>query len=460
MGTKALKIGLLTAIREDHSLPVENFLKRYMTNLAPLYLEAYLRGLRLPVEVHIKDRLEDLEALKPDLLGISSVTENFEHARRLAKRAKTSWNPLTVLGGVHITALPATLPLEFDVGVVGEGEESFAELVSAILRQAGLPRAADLAAIPGLVFHAEDGVRQTSYRKGISRLDDIPPIERSRFIREISTAYMMTSRGCPYTCNFCVIPNISEGYRVHSPEYVVQEIKALKRDFPGVKHIRIFDDLFIVDRRRVRRIAELIHAEGLHQEISFGCWGRGNLIDDALVEDFRKMNMLYVAFGAESGSSRVLAKIKPGTTLEQNQRAIDRLSDGGLHVSCSVILGHPQETEEDLWATYEFVEENLSNLLEIEFNVALPWPGTDLWEFALGKGIVSPTMNFDRLRECAYFLNYSTELFPYLNQEIAPDRFEIILSDFKKLYRKMLRKMEALRLASEVGTPAQVAQLY
>jgi len=460
MGRKALKIGLITSIREDQFLQIENFLKRYMSNLAPLYLESFLRKRGLPVEVYIKDRLEDLAELKPDLLGISSVTENFEFAKTLAKRAKDLWNPITVLGGVHITAIPDCLPKEFDVGVIGEGEETFADIVSTILEKSELPDSRTLTGIPGIVFHEGAGLRQTSNRKGIAQLDEIPLIERQRYIKEICVAYMMTSRGCPYTCNFCVIPNISEGYRVHSPEYVLAEIKEIKRHFPEVKHIRIFDDLFIVNRRRVHEIAELIHAEGLDQEISFGCWGRGNLIDDALIEDFRKMNMLYVAFGAESGSSRVLSKIKPGTTLEQNQNAIDRLYDGGIHTSCSVILGHPQETEEDIWATYNFIAGNFNKLLEIEFNVALPWPGTELWRFAEQRGLVSRAMNFDRLKECAYFPNYSAELYPYLNEQITPERFEVIINDFKLLYKEMMRKMRAMNLQAKVGTPNPIAQLY
>ncbi|HKY64142.1 MAG TPA: radical SAM protein [bacterium] len=446
-----MKIGLLTAIREDHRLPGEDFPKRYMANLAPLYLAAYLRKKGLPVEIHIKDRLEDLAALRPEILGVSSVTENFEFAKSVAQRAKSTWNPITILGGVHITALPRTLPSAFDVGVLGEGEETFFQLVAGILAAGALPEPKALAKIRGLVFRDGEVLQQTPARENIAELDSIPPPDRSSFIRQLGTAYLMTSRGCPYTCGFCVIPGVTEGYRKHSPQYVVDEILSIKRSFSDVKYIRIFDDLYIVDRKRTKEIAERVAAEGLSGDVSFGCWGRANLIDEDLVESFRRMNMLYIAFGAESGSSRVLSQIKPASTIDENQRAIDLLSDSGIYPSCSVILGHPNESEEDLWSTYAFVERNLDKLLEIEFNVAIPWPGTDLWKTAAQRGLVDEKMDFSVLKECAHFPNYSTDLYPYLNTVISPERFDLILVEFKKLHRKMMNKISNLEIKSRVA---------
>ncbi|MCE9626253.1 MAG: B12-binding domain-containing radical SAM protein, partial [Deltaproteobacteria bacterium] len=371
-----------------------------MTNLAPMYLAAYIKKMKIPVEVIIKDRLEDLESLRPEILGISSVTENYEHARRLALRAKQGWDPITILGGVHITALPQTLPEEFDLGVLGEGEQTLCDILHVALESKGMPDWGKLRRIPGLAFHGPSGIEQTAKRPDILKLDDIPPPDRESFVKKIGTAYIMTSRGCPYTCSFCVIPGVTEGYRKHSSDYVFTEIKRIIEKFPLVRHIRIFDDLYIVDRKRVKEIAQRVAAEGLNQELSFGCWGRANLIDEDMVESLQQMNMLYVAFGAESGSTQVLSQVKPSSSVEENQRAIDLLYDHGIHPSCSMIMGHPKETEEDLWASYHFIERNMDKLLEIEFNVAIPWPGTGLWSDALSRGIVSEDMNFDILKEC------------------------------------------------------------
>ncbi len=283
---------------------------------------------------------------------------------------------------------------------------------------------------------------------------------REKYIESIGTTYMMTSRGCPYTCNFCVIPNISDGYRKHSPEYVLREIQSIKKHYPQVRSIRLFDDLYIVDRKRVEKIADLVDAEGLNQELSFGCWGRASLIDKKMIQVFKKMNMLYVAFGAESGSSRVLSKIKPGASVEENQRVIELLYDHGVRVSCSVILGHPEETEDDLWQTYRFLESNMDRLFEVEFNVAIPWPGTDLWNFAQQRGMVSPQMDFTDLRECAYFLNYCTDNHPYLNQRIPRERFEEVMAEFKVLFKKMVKKMQDSNVLLEVNPEMRIARYY
>ncbi len=434
-----MKLGFITAIREDIRIPNEFMMKRVMSNLGPMYLAAYLEVQGKPVEVVIKDSLEEMVAYAPDLLGISSVTENIEFAKHLAAKAKRLWNPVTLLGGAHLTALPKTLPKEFDIGVVGEGEETLCELVDLFLREPR-PSERSLASVAGIVFHRGGEVVQTQVRKGINDLDQIPPPNRKKYVKNTGITYMMTSRGCPYTCSFCSIPAVSEGYRKHSPSYVVQEVRYIRECFSHVRHIRIFDDLFIVDRKRVIEIAERVAAEGLHQEVNFGCWVRANLLDDSMIRAFKKMNMLYAAFGAESGSSRVVSQIKPGCTVQQNQEAVDRLYDQGIVAGFSVILGHPLETEDDLWATYEFIEKNLDKVFEVEMNVAVPWPGTELWATALQRGIVREAMDFNILKECAVLPNYSTEDYPYLNEKIPPSRFEEILDHFKKLYWKMAKR--------------------
>ena len=227
---------------------------------------------------------------------------------------------------------------------------------------------------------------------------------------------------------------------MHSADYVIEEIKSIKEVKPNPRRVRIYDDLYIVNKKRTHEIAERVHAEGLHQEFDFVCWARANLLDKAMVASLKKMNMKYVEFGAESGSSQVFSKIKPGCGMEENQQAIDILCDNGLLPSCSIIMGHPLETEADLMATYEFVEKNVDKLLGVEFNNAIPWPGTDLWNYAKERGWVHEAMDFSTIRECIHFPNYSTKKYPYLNQNISPERYEKILEGFQELFWKFQDK--------------------
>jgi magnesium-protoporphyrin IX monomethyl ester (oxidative) cyclase len=447
-------------MREDITIPNEYLIKRITVNLAPLYLAGYLEKQGLDVEVQIKNDLEELTQFRPEVLGISSVTENIEAAKELARKAKALWGPITILGGVHLTAIPKALPAEFDIGVVGEGEETLCEVLKLIDRYQGMPPEEELQKVSGIVFHSPKGVQQTPWRYGVSCLDEIPFPARHKYIQQNGITYMMTSRGCPYTCSFCTIPFTSKGYRTHSPGYVVEEMKSIRSHYPEVENIRIFDDLFIVDRKRVAKIADLVAAEGLSDDLSFGCWGRANLIDESMVRSFKKMNMDHVAFGAESGSSRVMAEIKPGATVEENQRAIDLLYDNGIRVACSVILGHPLETEQDLWDTYRFIDRNFDKLFEVEFNVGIPWPGTDLWRGAKSKGWVHEDMDFTPLKEAAFFPNYCTENYPYLNEKIASEDFDAMMGHFKKLFWKFVKRNGASFSTQKYIPRNEIARVY
>jgi radical SAM superfamily enzyme YgiQ (UPF0313 family) len=455
-----MDIAFINAIRPDVLCREDFLVKRYMANLGPIYLAGYLRKNGFEGEVHIKNHLSDIEALRPPILGISSVTENFDFARELARQAKASWNPITLIGGVHISSLPGFLPPEFDIGVIGEGEETLLELLKNIETNGSQLNQDALKNIPGILFHGPQGLVKTPKGRVVPNLDTIPIPPREDFIKSLGGAYMMTSRGCPYTCDFCVIPNLTNGYRKHSPEFVLREIKSIKANYPYLKHIRFFDDLFIVDMKRVKKIAELIEAEGLNQDLSFSCWGRANLIDEEAVKIFQKMNMKVVAFGAESGSSKIMSQIKPGCSVEQNQNAIDLLAGAGLRACCSILLGHPKESEQDLADTYRFIEKNMDQLFEIEFNVAIPWPGTELWHYAFRKGMVREDMSFSGIRECGYFSNYSTDLHPYLNEHIPAHRFEKILVDFKKLHKKMMNKISSSTIGREVSPLGDIPALY
>ncbi len=452
-----MKIALTTAIREDITVAADRYVKRVSSNLAPMYLAAFLEKICPNVEVQIKDNLNDFDKFNPDLLGISSVTENFEWAKWLARKAKAKWGCVTVLGGVHITSLPHTLPQEFDYGFCGEAEESFAEFVVLLEKSQLKPEA--LEKIPGLIYRMDGQIKINPKRAVVPKLDALPMPKREKYIEKMGMPYMMTSRGCPYTCTFCVIPNVSSSYRVLSPEKVVEEIKSIKMHFPHIKHIRFFDDLFIVQRKRIEQIAELIHAENLHQEMSFGCWGRANLLDTSMVKTLQKMNMKYVAFGAESGSSRMMADIKPGSSVDLNQSAINFLYDEGLHPITSILLGHPLETEADLRSTYDFISSNVSKLLQVEFNVAIPWPGTDLWYQAKKLGIVRDTMDFSPLVESAHFPNYSTQGHPFLNRNMTETQFMEIISDFKQLFNIIQNRPESIRASQEMHLDGEIAKL-
>ena len=122
-----------------------------------------------------------------------------------------------------------------------------------------------------------------------------------------------------------------------------------------MKHISIWDDLFIVNKSRFKRFIQLVEERNINSHVSFNFSVRANLVDDELCEALKKINVVTVGFGAESGSDRILKLLNKGTTVEINQKAINTIHKHGIKVGCSFIVGSPTETEDDVRNTYEFI---------------------------------------------------------------------------------------------------------
>ncbi len=346
------------------------------------------------VQFHVA--IEDIERrineISPDIVAITSTSQNFDVARAHAAVAKQA-NVTTLIGGYHITMMPELLSEDMDVGVLREGEETFVELIAAYLEQDGLRKPEVLRGIPGIVFRDGDAIVRTKPRPPIEPLDTLPFPDRDLLGRE--HRIMITSRGCPYRCVYCASTRFWRGVRMFSPEYIVREISHL-HDRYGMRHITLFDDLFIVDKERVRRLVELIRSARLHKRVSLNCLATANLVDDEIAELLRKMNVRRVGMGLESGSERILKSLKgKHASVEANRNAVRTLARHGLEIEGAFVIGAPDETEQDMLDTLRFVQENPLDLFEVY--LLTPYPGTPLWDHAIERGLVSPNMPWNRL---------------------------------------------------------------
>lgn len=380
------------------------------------YLAAYARkhcSLSDFIIVDAEDPLSVIRKEKPDIIGMGPLTGQYPEANLLAARIKSEMGTPILVGGHHISALPQHLAgSHFDIAVIGEGEQTVLELVSAFQSRRQFEDS-DLEKINGIVFKSGDGVCKTTPPRDLIRdLDEIPfpardllrmkgfyvTLRRSKFGEPGVYTHMMTSRGCPYKCVFCE-PTLFWGRpRFHSPEYVVAEIKHLKESY-GVEGILIFDDLFLANRGRVKRIAELLAAQGLDKDLRFSIFGRTDLINEEMLEVLMKMNVRSIDFGLESGSERILSYLKKHTvTVKDHLAALQLCKKHGLHTIGTFVVGSPDETEEDLLETLELVKN--PDLDEAYVLPLMPLPGTDLWRYAMGRGLVSedPTFPFALVR--------------------------------------------------------------
>lgn len=330
---------------------------------------------------------------KPDIVGISSVTQNYNRAIACARTAKSSGLPV-ICGGVHITMMPRSLSRDMDAGVIGEGELTICELLEAFIKDGKLLEGS-LERIKGIVYWSGGGsIVQTPDRDWIGALDSLSLPARDLLIIKENT-YIFSSRGCPYRCTFCASSRFWNKVRFFSAAYVVNEIRGLVEDY-GVKEINFYDDLFCCDLNRIREMVNLLREQGLLGKVSFAGAIRANLVNDQTISLLKEMGLKRLGMGLESGSEETLKYLK-GTNInvEGNAAAIDVIRRYGIGVHCSFIIGSPFETKKDILETLRFIKKN--NLSGFDVYVLTAFPGTPVWEYAKVKGLVGEDMDWSRL---------------------------------------------------------------
>lgn len=357
------------------------------------YIASYLKKHIPSLEIRIINHtiVETLSSFKPDMVGISSVTQNYGIAKEIAHMCKNE-SYLVVMGGRHITALPESLDSYMDLGVIGEGEETMREIVN-LMEKDGFDRG-KLKNINGIAYRDSNGlINFTPGRQLFPVLDEIPYPDRDLLGLDNRTA-MITSRGCPYKCIFCSSASMWPNVRYFSAEYVVGEIKLLYEKYKS-HYIEIWDDLFIANKQRLREIIVLLRQEGLLGKIEFCFAVRANLINEEMARLLKEMNVVMATMGLESMSEPVLYYLKANVLVEQNEKAVEMLNRFGIKAGASFIIGSPQETEDDILRTLNFVRGG--RLERATVYPLTPLPGTPVWEYAKLKGLVSDDMDWNKL---------------------------------------------------------------
>ena len=360
------------------------------------YLASYVEKHSNNVKVRITADPKEVFRQRPDLLGISSVSQCFNAALELGRQVKRKLGIPIILGGYHITSLPHRLDPCFDVGVIGEGERPFLSLVRHLQANGALVPE-EFKQIPGLCYHGKNGsVERTATAKPITPIDELPYPKRniSPGARNI---FVFSSRGCIYRCKFCASSRHWRAFRPHSPRYFVRELKYLQEKYRA-SSIHLLDDLFFADRKRLRDIVTMMYRENLCGRFRFDSFISSNLASRETLLMARQMGFTSIKFGGETGSDRLLKEIKgPHASVAHHQRCIDLCRELGLDVRASFILGSPGETEEDLDLTYSFLKKNKGVLKIHGFYLTMPIPGTPYWDLAMQKGLVSEDMDWSRL---------------------------------------------------------------
>ncbi len=434
----------------------------YVPPLGLGYLSAYTQKYAGGADFVVERRPVDLIPHQPDFVGLTFVTFNYSYAAREAQKIKDALGCPVICGGPHVSTMPTHLYPVFDVAILGEGEETFADLVR-LWKERKAFRPEDLRKIPGLLFHNEEGrLERSPKREPLADLDAIPYPDR-RLIHEKWSCHggmvnIMTSRGCPYDCSFCsTIHHWGRGFRYPSNEYVAREIELIREEYDPPE-ILIFDDLFIVNKKRVVELCRIIHERGLHEGIEFRCFVRANLLDDEVVAALASINNQVLNIGFESGSTDILNRLrKRGCTARENEEALRLGRKHGVQYSSCFIMGTPGETRQDILSNFDFVLSNTDVFDNVSFAPLQILPATEVWEWArqqkgIGesnmRGVVLEPEDFED--EDRFLMT----TWPYLNEEtISREEFHVYYRIGKQLektidelsrLRKQTRKSEAV----------------
>ena len=359
--------------------------------LGPAYVAASVR--RAEHEVRLLDctflsrerALGLALAAGADVVGVYCMATMREDAVWFARRLRGRCD-LLVAGGPLPTCEPEAFLADFDVVVRGEGEQTMVDILAA--SAAG----ADVGAVPGAVVAAADGGAAAAGppRPFAADLDALPfPARdllpnaayishgRRRYGYAVTT--VMSSRGCPFACEFCSNVVFGSSYRERSPASVVDEIEeALAL---GYDRIAFSDDVFTMRAERVAAVCDEIERRRLHFE--WECLARVDGVDRATAARMRRAGCRTVFFGIESGSDEILRLMRKGITVAQARDAVWAAHDAGLEVGAFFILCYPGETDETVLATLRFAGSLPLDYLGL--SMPYPLPGTALRERMEGR---------------------------------------------------------------------------
>jgi anaerobic magnesium-protoporphyrin IX monomethyl ester cyclase len=348
------------------------------------YIAAYLKAQEvsvLLVDCTFADEQEALETIRrsrPRIIGIQVMFSMKEKALKFARLLRGDCE-LLVAGGPLPTSNPEEFLSCFDVVVLGEGEQTMFELVQALEDSTGF------AGISGIAFKEKDQITFTASRPFIEDLDSVPFPSREMFDNDAyknyylknfgySTTSVMTSRGCPFQCDFCSRPVFGNRFRSRTAANVADEVETVRG--LGYERVWFADDCFTLNRKRLLSICNEFIQRRLH--IGWECLSRVDTVDLKIAEKMKEAGCVRVFFGLESGNDSILKIMNKQATVRQAEHAVDVFRKAGVQTGAFFILGYPGENDESVLDTVDFASSLPLDYLSFTF--PYPIPGTPLFE--------------------------------------------------------------------------------
>jgi radical SAM superfamily enzyme YgiQ (UPF0313 family) len=324
--------------------------------------------------------LKIIDEFNPDIIGINVMTALFDEANIISREIRMKFpKSVIIAGGVHPSIEPVLTFQQnqyIDAVCIGPGEEVCLDILDG----------KSICNIQGLMLR--DNIEKFENRDVVLDIDKYPFPNYDLVNRDYYTDFTtfttvgwgykgiseLTSRGCPYACNFCAT-DWSKPFRYHSPEYIVELAKYLSTF--DIDAITFWDDTMAANKERLYKTCEGFINSKLfwpHSKLRWFGAMRANQADPDMLKMMKRAGCFGTGIGIESGSDRLLKVMNKKTTVEMNKRACAYVSEAGLYLATTFMLGNPGETEMEMNETVAFMK-NLKNCMK-SVGIFRPLPGS------------------------------------------------------------------------------------
>jgi radical SAM superfamily enzyme YgiQ (UPF0313 family) len=378
--------------------------------------------------------IKKIEAFKPDMVLFSSTTNLFPWVREVAYTIKQHFSVPIIVGGIHATILPERVITDknIDMVCIGEGEEAMVELANK------LSRGQDYHDTKNIWHKVENTIVKNKVRPLITDLDQLPFPNKDIFYQYgcfTDRLYVMTSRGCPYTCTYCFNHQLQELYRETGCPYVrrrsvhsvIEELK-LYKDKYKMKSVHFYDDTFILNHKW---IAEFTAHYKKEIGVPFYCLVRANLVTGEIIKALKDSGCMCVGMGIESGNDYIRNHIlKRNMSSQQIYEAAKIIKENKIKLVTFNIFGVPGETPKEMLDTMKM---NLKIKPDSLFTYTFyPFPGTDLMNTSLHNNYID-SESYEKLMDgFGDYQSRSLLRFPY---NTAAYNMKVILALLNKMPR-------------------------
>jgi anaerobic magnesium-protoporphyrin IX monomethyl ester cyclase len=348
-------------------------------------------------ELNEEQTNKKVQEIKPDVIIMETTTPSIEYDFKYMTKMKELTNAFIIATGTHVSYFTKEAMEEckaIDMIIKGEYDSRINEIFTNFKHPDK---------VKGLMIRKDGKVIDTGKPELPENLDSMPFPDRETIpIGWYGEAWynkrpfinIMTSRGCPYQCTFCLYPNIFEGHkwRKRSIDNVIAELKEVVQKY-GVKEINIDDPTFNISKERVIEFCRKLRENKIN--ILWTCNARVDNIDEEMLSEMKKAGCKMIRYGVESGSVEVLKNMKKGITIEQIKRAFTLTKKQGILALGGFMFGFPYDTKKSIEETLKLAKELKPDL--IQASIPMAYPGTPLYEEAKRdkKLVINSWSDFD-----------------------------------------------------------------